>query len=426
MQNDQNWELTDEDLMLIAATGAMTSEQCLEYLRGVGLDADKFLGMIHNTINGYEILPETASSQMPSRVDNLVAEVRRISADCEHAADGIRSPLKWRVRNMSDHESSGSPLHRVPMTIVQVEPDVTREIAPTVRTTIDLLVAAPKMTLSVRNLSRTIGRSERFIRSTLVERAGDVNPIYGLQLIDNANYITVFSLKHQHRRFANVPARRAIATYCAKTLIESGDIVILDGGDQTHRIAVALLGEIAARRLDRITIVTNNYLVLAEMTDDSLSQKDVIVLAVGGAVRPETASAHGPDAVNDIERCVRVARQQRPNAPIKAFVGVTLIGTGGCAVRGPVEYPTKEKIVSLTLEAAGYLYPVADSSKQTHEAGPHVFLGFSDFNDSVSLVTDAEPSESFRQQANIQVHHTPAAIRRRKDEANVVPLKKNK
>lgn len=123
---------------------------------------------------------------------------------------------------------------------------------------------------SVRDLARQLGVSPSTIRRDLevLDRDGTLRRVRGGALVDADN----------DRPFAEVAVvdeqdKEAVARRAAE-LVNDGDVVLLDIGTTTMRLAAHLRGR-------RVTVVTSSLAVLDILRDDTVSE----LLLLGGMVR---------------------------------------------------------------------------------------------------------------------------------------------
>lgn len=94
------------------------------------------------------------------------------------------------------------------------------------------------------------------------------------------------------REGSNAHAKGAIAA-AALRFVSDGDTLILDAGSSTLALARALRGRAA-----NLTIITNSFPVVAELSDEPGCE----LITLGGSVRPHSLATIGPLAVAGLER----------------------------------------------------------------------------------------------------------------------------
>jgi DeoR/GlpR family transcriptional regulator of sugar metabolism len=139
-------------------------------------------------------------------------------------------------------------------------------------------------TVAAADLSDALDVSTATIRRDLtrLELAGTVERIHG-----GARLVT------QESDFAEVMERDVAAkekiAEAAAGLVNDGDIVLLDIGPTTHRIAQKLLGR-------HVTVVTTSLAVIDTLREDTAAQ----LVAIGGVLRRNFRSFVGPLALDGL------------------------------------------------------------------------------------------------------------------------------
>lgn len=391
------------DGLLIAAIDAMTTDECERDLRAIGIDVEEVMSRMDATIRKYGVSPvnsrfkgQVAGTSSP----NHVVEV--------NVANHATHDTAQRVYIMQDHLPPHPPPTKVAMLIVPVGRQLPDDIAADVRAAIRLLLLEPGQTLPVAELASRFHRPMRYIRNTLVKHARRAHSLYSMDLVSNDTKVRARFKDYEARHEVNEMARDAIASFCGDHLVRSGDIVILDGGDQTQRIAAAIRRRLMpGGDLDNISFVSNNFKILSDFTIPELGGKKIHMKAVGGDVRIKTASAHphGRELDDEFSRQLDKMREAHADAPVTAFIGATRMGLDGLAVMEKDEQPTKEGIIRKVLAAGGKVYVAADSSKYEPSQGPYVFQPYSQCSGDVAIVCDAELPKEFCDRSNLIVQH---------------------
>lgn len=230
---------------------------------------------------------------------------------------------------------------------------------------LQLLTTDPDANVSVSDLSDTFGVSVATIRRDLADLQDRrlVTRTYGGAALQHRPST---ELTMRERLSAHADAKRAIGRAAAK-LIEDGDLIIFDSGSTTEQIAAALGNR-------PVSAITNGLMVANQL----VSNDQVEVTMLGGALRGFNATITGPDAESMLNRVHATY----------AFVGTDAVD--------PLRGITSRTYAQARLKAAMIgnaqrTYVVADSSK----LGEHgLFHYWSELPDDWGLVTDegADPT----------------------------------
>ncbi|MGC3995627.1 MAG: DeoR/GlpR family DNA-binding transcription regulator [Propionicimonas sp.] len=221
----------------------------------------------------------------------------------------------------------------------------------------ELLGGDDASNITVGDLAAGFGVSEATIRRDLshLEDRRLVTRTYGGAAISHPRA----ELSMPQRETTHAAAKRAIGR-AAAALVDDGDLVILDAGSTTERVAVALGNR-------PVTVVTNGLRVI-----NRLAQHDrTSVLVLGGALRGFNETISGPDAEAMLSR---------------VYARFAFIGGDGVDPRRGVASRTYEqsRIKSLMMERAARVFVVADASKLGDETFPY----WSALPDEWGLITD--------------------------------------
>lgn len=224
---------------------------------------------------------------------------------------------------------------------------------------LQLLTTDPEANVSVSDLSDTFGVSVATIRRDLADLQDRrlVTRTYGGAALQHRPRT---ELTMRERMSAHAEAKRAIGE-AAAALIEDDDLIILDSGSTTEQIAAALGNR-------PVSVITNGLMVANQL----VSEDQVGVTILGGALRGINATITGPDAESMLNRVHATY----------AFIGTDAIDP----VRGLTSRTyAQARLKAAMMENAQRTYVVADSSK----LGEHgLFHYWSELPDQWGLVTD--------------------------------------
>lgn len=224
---------------------------------------------------------------------------------------------------------------------------------------------------SVKELAQMFGVSEMTIRRDLQVLYNNhiVNNVYGATIYNPTNTVdnldksyTLIGAKVKHD-----DEKTRIGKYAA-SLIEDNDIVIIDSGSTTEKLAMNIDNGVKA------TILCFNFNIL-----NTLSEKENInIIFAGGYYHPLTQMFESPEGISLI-RNLRAAKVFVSAAGIHEKLGVT------CA--NNYEAPTKNAIISSAAERI----LVADSSK----FGQVKTSYFTDLHEFQKIISDKDLSEQW-------------------------------
>ena len=190
----------------------------------------------------------------------------------------------------------------------------------------------------VKDIAKTFKISEVTIRKDLevLEKRGLLNRVHGGAILTASSL--VMDLAVTEKENINPQEKERIARK-AKQFIKSGDVIILDSGSTTTRIARQLKSE------KGITIITNAVNIASE-----LAQSSVSLILTGGNLREKSFSLVGPIAEDSL---TKITAQ-------KLFLGVDGIDFDyGLTTPNMLE----AKVNIMMMQAAVETILVADSSK---------------------------------------------------------------
>jgi DeoR/GlpR family transcriptional regulator of sugar metabolism len=241
-----------------------------------------------------------------------------------------------------------------------------------------LLRANPSVRVS--QLARDFRVSTETVRRDLDElgRIGAVNRTYGGAAWSNMGHEAAVN----DRLLDQVGEREHIAATASK-LVETGDVVMIDGGSTTIHFARRLAAE--GRRL---TVLTNSLGVAAALGRDPSSK----VVICPGDYNPHEGIATGPEAIAFLERF---------------FVDKAFIGASGLTETGPSEVISSAAWVKRRmLQQAKISYLLLDSSK-FNKVRHELVCSLDEIG---ALVTDQAPEGALRSaldRASVMIHVGP-------------------
>jgi DeoR/GlpR family transcriptional regulator of sugar metabolism len=243
---------------------------------------------------------------------------------------------------------------------------------------VELLVQRGEGALPVEELASTLDVSPATVRRDLgqLRNEGRITRTYGGAVLGTASA----ELSVRQRELSNAAEKDAIAR-AASELVEPGQVLLLDGGSTTERLARLL------RTIPDLTIMTNGLAATTTLLD--YGDADVILL--GGRVRRINQTISGSVA----EQMVRTVY-----ADI-AFIGADAVDPARGIASRTLE---QARLKSLMAEHARTVVVVADSTKLSCAWTPY----WSPMDRPWTLLTDegADPEliESFRSpDAHLQV-----------------------
>ncbi|WP_344587231.1 DeoR/GlpR family DNA-binding transcription regulator [Actinomadura vinacea] len=147
---------------------------------------------------------------------------------------------------------------------------------------IELLAEDTEGAIQVESLSEALGVSLATVRRDLtrLREEGRITRTYGGAVLGNTSEVSV-----RQRRMRNGRQKEAIAARAAE-LVDDGQVVLLDAGTTTERLARHLRG------LDDLTVFTNGLGAVNTLVEDG--NVDVVVL--GGRLRRINQTMTGPVA----------------------------------------------------------------------------------------------------------------------------------
>lgn len=241
-------------------------------------------------------------------------------------------------------------------------------------------------------LANDFGVSVETIRRDLIalEREGQTRRVYG-GAVRTAQ--APIEAPFERRRTANVAEKRAMGRLAA-SLIEDGDLVILDVGTSVVQVAAHFAPHWHGR------VLTNSLLVPPELA----ARTGVEVLTSGGQVRAGDLACYGSHA----------------EAFFAGFYGgKAFLGSGGVhpSIGLTDYYPAEITMRRIILDHAERTYLMADSSKLGHVAPAKVC----DLNQLTAIITDDgvdDPTARALEEAGVkllvaEVDRSPAASRER-------------
>lgn len=186
--------------------------------------------------------------------------------------------------------------------------------------------------------------SDETIRRDLaeLESQGLVERTYGGAVLKTHNGAGPLLPPLEERQTTLETEKRLIGQLAA-SLVQAGQVVILDAGSTTRQVARSLT------MIPRLTVITNDLVI----ADELRSTEDTRVLVTGGYLKPRSRSLIGPEAVSFLRRY---------------HADLVFLGTSGITMeRGLTASDMFEAEVKTSmLQAARQAVLVADHSKFGH------------------------------------------------------------
>lgn len=226
-----------------------------------------------------------------------------------------------------------------------------------------LLAAVRSGEVGIQQLADQFGVSPSTIRRDLTElaREGHVVRTYGGAL--DTGHAVERTLREKDASYAD--EKNAVARAAAE-LVQDGDVVLLDAGTTTGRLARHLTDR------DGLTVVTNGLTVLLALADSP----DVEVVVLGGRLRYPNEAILGPT----------VEQQLRHITPDRVFLGADGI-------------TTERGICSPTLEQAQLKHAMLHAGRESYVLVDHSKVGQAPFSywspldrDHTVVVDDGDPA----------------------------------
>lgn len=188
--------------------------------------------------------------------------------------------------------------------------------------------------VSLQSLVERVGASESTIRRDLehLDKIGQIRRTRG-----GAAYIGE-SLSGLEERGTQATAEKQAVARVAASLVEPGEVVLLDGGTTTLEVARHFIGK-------SLQVVTNSVPIINLL----MNQPQIELLQVGGYLYPKTGVALGPLAVSALKQ-IRVRR---------LLMSVSGITERGLFNSNTLLVETEQQM----LESADEVIVVADSTK---------------------------------------------------------------
>ena len=198
-------------------------------------------------------------------------------------------------------------------------------------------ILTKKERILVKDISMTFNISEVTVRKDLkmLEKRGLLSRVHGGAIL-NRSYVTDLALTEKERIHAKEKERIAQR---AEQMIESGDVIILDSGSTTTRLARRIKFKKA------ITVITNAVNIATE-----LAASEISVILTGGTLREKSFSLVGPFAEDSL---------------IKITADKLFLGVDGIDFEFGLTTPNllEAKVNRIMMDAAAESIVLADSSK---------------------------------------------------------------
>lgn len=182
-----------------------------------------------------------------------------------------------------------------------------------------------------------------------------------------ATYIGESMTSFEERTVAALKEKQLIAQAVAD-MVDSGDVVLLDGGTTTLEVARRLIGR-------SLTVVTNSVPIVNLL----INQSGIELIAIGGYVYPKTGVALGPIA----QAALKAVHARRLIMSVGGITAAGLFNSNSLLVE------TERQM----MESADEVWVVTDSSKFGHSALTHL----APLQAMDRLITDEGLTDEWRQ-----------------------------
>ncbi len=207
--------------------------------------------------------------------------------------------------------------------------------------------------------------------NSLLTAVRDLMPEYDI-VRDRDELVLSYRTMLHAEKLQRYPQDKSDIGQTAAMLVQSGSLVLIDGGTTTLEVARRLFARCRDEPDFAITVVTNSVEIARLVRAHN---KRFTVWFIGGEVRPESIDTIGATAARELNRLI-TAIFKRAYADI-CFVGATGIALDqGFCVRTPLEKDIKTTMLQLSIQKV----VVADLSKFANS--------FRDFNSFWPLSTD--------------------------------------
>jgi DeoR/GlpR family transcriptional regulator of sugar metabolism len=199
---------------------------------------------------------------------------------------------------------------------------------------------------TVAALSEQYDVSETTIRRDLkrLEEEGYLHRTHGGALSQSIESEPSTALAYEVREGVYAEQQQQIARYVARTLIEDGDIIMLEGGTTVK----AMVPELASKT--ELTVVTNSLAITTDLDRTFRDRSDVTIICCGGILRPFSSTFVGPIAESFF-------RDFHVKKLFLTASGLAL--ESGATDPGVLETQVKKAMIA----AAGMVIMIMDSSK---------------------------------------------------------------
>ncbi|WP_020573888.1 DeoR/GlpR family DNA-binding transcription regulator [Actinopolymorpha alba] len=234
-------------------------------------------------------------------------------------------------------------------------------------------------TVSAMELATQLGVSTATIRRDLerLDRNGELKRVYGgAMLLDESGEEPPFAVSHDKESLA----KEAVAARAAADLVEDDDVLLLDIGTTTSRLARHLHGR-------RVTVITSNIAVFDELRDDP----EVQLILLGGMLRRNYRSLVGSLAEAALQQvsadrvflsCTGIRRdgQVVDDMMVEASTKRSMIAAAESVVllAQPHKFPGKGSLKICSLTEIDVLITTPDADKETvdicRQAGGKVLI----------------------------------------------------
>lgn len=225
---------------------------------------------------------------------------------------------------------------------------------------------------TVKELALTFGVSEMTIRRDLeiLKSNNIINNVYGAAIYNPSNNIekldSYYNIEHE---FIRQETEKTIIGKAAAALIKEDDIIIIDTGTTTEKLAESINNDLNIKAL----IYNTNILMALH------KKKNINLIFSGGYFHPNTMMFESPEGISLIEK-IRATKVFVSASGVHENLGVTCSNS--------YEVPTKQAIIKSSVEKI----LLVDSKKFGIVKSSY----FADLNDFNTIITDSGISPEWR------------------------------
>lgn len=221
---------------------------------------------------------------------------------------------------------------------------------------------------TVKELASTFSVSEMTIRRDLdiLEANNIINTVYGAAIYNPSNNIekldSSYNIEHE---FVKHETEKTLIGKAAASLIKEDDVIIIDTGTTTEKLAEFIDDELKIKAL----IYNTNILMALQ------KKKNIQLIFSGGYFHPNTMMFESPEGISLIKK-IRAAKVFVSAAGVHENLGVTCSNS--------YEIPTKQAILKSSVEKI-----LLVDSKKFGIVKSSYFADLTDFN---TIITDSSIS----------------------------------